>query len=273
MPNATERLLDSYPRARPELPEPWRHIYRQVYASSRNGEGLLYGLTQHLESWMHRQIAAEQRPDERLLEIGAGTLNHLSWERQWRSYDVVEPFSDLYRDQPQAGLVGNIYADISEVPRERIYDRIISIATLEHVVDLPATVAEAAMHLDAGGRFSAAIPSEGGLLWGLAWRASVGVSCRTRTGLNYGDLMRHEHVNTAHEILLILRHFFRRVRVRRFPTPWHHGSLYAHASCNNPDVDRCHRHLESSVWRHASSDDGQAIRGGSTCIVRKAGAY
>jgi SAM-dependent methyltransferase len=260
------RLLGSYPRTRPALPERWREIYERVYRSSRNGEGLLYGLTQRLESWMHRQIAAESCPDECLLEIGAGTLNHLRWERAWRRYDVVEPFSVLYRNQAAVGLVDEFFADIAEVPAERIYDRIISIATLEHLVDLPAVVARAALHLKPGGRFSAAIPAEGGFLWGLAWRVSLGAQFRMRTGLNYGDLMRHEHVNTDQEILLILRHFFGQVRVRRFPIPWRHGSLYAHVSCGDPDWDGCRQHL-SSPRRASSSADGTDVRRPSTTVA------
>jgi SAM-dependent methyltransferase len=252
MANTIAQLLESYPRARPALPEGWGKMYERIYLSSRNGEGVLYGLTQWLESWMHRQIAAGRRDDERLLEIGAGTLNHLPWERSWRRYDVVEPFAELYRDQPALELVDEFFADIAEVPPNRTYDGIISIATLEHVVDLPALIAKAGLHLNTGGRLQAGIPAEGGFLWGFAWRASVGLHFRLRTGLNYGDLMRHEHVNTAPEIILILRHFFRHVKVRRFPTPWHHCSLYAHVSCSDPDVDCCHRHLQFPRGRNST---------------------
>jgi hypothetical protein len=91
----------------------------------------------------------------------------------------------------------------------------------------------------ANGVFSAGIPSEGGFLWGFAWRASVGLSFRLRTGLDYGDLMRHEHANRAVEIEAIVRHFFRNVRVRRFPTPARQFSLYTFLRCQEPRLDRC----------------------------------
>ncbi len=128
------------------------------------------------------------------------------------------------------------YADIADVPRENRYDRIISIATLEHVLDLPRLVAQAAALLKPNGTFAAGIPSEGGFLWGLAWRSSVGLSFRLRTGLNYGDLMRHEHVNRAAEIEVIVKHFFEHVRVRRFPIPAQHLSLYTFLRCHSRRV-------------------------------------
>ena len=174
----------------PELPEGSRDVYKRAYLQSRNGVGLLYRLTQRLEAWMHCRVAARSHPGEAVLEIGAGTLNHLPWENVGRVYDVVEPFVELFEHQPAAERLSTFFADIAEVPRERTYDRIISIATLEHVVDLPSLVAEAGLHLRTGGHFSAGIPSEGGMLWGFAWRVSVAPWFRIRTGLHYGDLMR-----------------------------------------------------------------------------------
>jgi len=241
--------LESYPRVRSELPERLREVYERTYLASRNGTGFLYGLTQRLESWMHGKAAAVSRPGQCVLEIGAGTLNHLPWERKWRDYDVVEPFSALYRNQSRAKLVRTFFADISDVPPDRNYDRIVSIATLEHVLDLPALVAKAALLMNPGGTFSAGIPSEGGFLWAFAWKISVGLSFKMRTGLNYGDLMRHEHVSTAREIESILRYFFRKVNIRRFPGPWRHCSLYEHLCCGDPNLQRCKRYLHSDALR------------------------
>jgi hypothetical protein len=51
--------------------------------------------------------------------------------------------------------------------------------------------------------------------------------------------MRHEHVNSAAEILQLMGYFFARVEVSRFPTPWHHLSFYTVASASEPRLDRC----------------------------------
>jgi SAM-dependent methyltransferase len=234
-----KRLLASYPRERPPLPPKLQAIYHDTYVSSREGRTVLYRITQSLEAWMHRRVAADSAAGQTVLEIGAGTLNHLRFEAKNGTYDVVEPYTALYDGRPETARVRAFYADIADVPSGNRYDRIKSIATLEHVLDLPRLVAQAAMLLAPNGSFAAGIPSEGGFLWGLAWRSSVGLSFRLRTGLNYGDLMRHEHVNRAAEIEIILRHFFERVRIRRFPTPSRQLSLYTFLHCRQPRLDRC----------------------------------
>ena len=62
----------------------------------------------------------------------------------------------------------------------------------------------------------------------MAWRGVTGPAYRLRTGLDYGTLMRHEHVNTAPEILALVRHFFGDVSVSRFPAPMHRFSFYTY---------------------------------------------
>jgi SAM-dependent methyltransferase len=233
-----DQLLKSYPRLRPPLSDEWLSHYDQVYKSSRKGETLIYRITQFLESWMHYQVQSSS-PGLRLLEIGSGTLNHLAYEKEAAVYDVVEPFEDLYQNLPEIEQVNTFYDDICEIQREKYYNQIISIASLEHILDLPKVLARAGLLLAPGGQFNAGIPSEGGFLWGFSWRVSVGVACRLKFGLSYADLMRHEHVSNADEIIMLLKYFFRNCEVSRFPTPFHHLSLYSCIKATDPDIDRC----------------------------------
>jgi len=249
MNNDIERLLASYPRTRPPLPPALAEIYHDTYVSSREGRGVLYRMTQSLEAWMHRRVAADSRPGQTVLELGAGTLNHLRFESSDEVYDVVEPYKALYERRPEAARVRSFYADVAEVPAENRYDRIISIATLEHVLNLPELVARAATLLRPEGIFAAGIPSEGGFLWGFSWRASVGLSFRLRTGLNYGDLMRHEHANKAREIEAILKHYFANVQTHRFPLPSRQLSLYTFLQCSRARLE----HLRTEGMDHNSS--------------------
>jgi hypothetical protein len=55
--------------------------------------------------------------------------------------------------------------------------------------------------------------------------------------------MRHEHVNSAREILQVLEYFFAQVEWTRFPSPWHHLSFYTVASAAMPRLDRCRQWL------------------------------
>lgn len=228
-------LLISYPRERAPLSKAHQEIYAQQYKINREGSTLVDNAAQNLEKWMHRQISTIRGAP--VLEIGAGTLNHMKFETAADSYDIVEPFVDLYRGRPELARVRAIFESVRAVPTENRYRRIVSIAVLEHLTDLPGDVAQSALLLDDQGLFQAGIPSEGGLLWWLAWRFSTGLAYFVRTGLDYGVVMRHEHVNNANEIIAIVRHFFEDVRIRRFPTPFHHASFYSYLEAQRPRRD------------------------------------
>jgi hypothetical protein len=189
-----------------------------------------------MERWMHRQVAADvsgQSPPT--LEIGAGTLNQLAFENPGAIYDIVEPFSALYVDSPHRGKVRRVFSDIAEVPPEYRYQRITSVAALEHICDLPAVVARSALLLDEGGRFRAAIPSEGGFLWRMGWSATTGMEFRLRWGLDYEVFLQHEHVNTAAEIEAIVRALFKQVDVTSFGVG-RQFSLYRFIAASQPDL-------------------------------------
>ena len=117
---------------------------------------------------------------------------------------------------------------IKRFEEDRRYDRIVSIAVFEHLTDLPACLASAGLLLNPGGHLQVGIPSEGGFLWWLGWRTTTGIAFKRRYGLDYGKRMRHEHINTAPEIIALARHFFNEVSLQRFPTPFHQLSFYAH---------------------------------------------
>jgi SAM-dependent methyltransferase len=211
-----ETLLRRFPKTRPPLPPRLQEIYARQYIENRAGGSTAASLSQRLERWMHRQVARDAGPGARTLELGAGNLNQLPFEPEGAAYDIVEPFADLYAGSPRLARVRNTYADIAEAPDGAAYDRITSVAALEHICDLPKVLARAARLLAPGGAFRAAIPSEGGLLWRLGWSLTTGLEFRLRHGLDYGQLMAHEHVNEAREIEALVRALFEEVRVRSF---------------------------------------------------------
>ncbi len=190
-------------------------------------------------------MAAAQQPGARILDLGAGTLNHLPYEHGFACYDFVEPFEELWRGSELVHRASTCYPALAAVPPGTRYDRVLSIAVLEHLTELPAEVARAALLLAPGGRFQAGIPTEGGLLWGLGWRYGTGIAYRLHTGLDYAPLMRHEHVNSARDILAVTGHFFERLTVARFPLPFVHLSFYTYLEATGPRLERCRQYLET----------------------------
>jgi hypothetical protein len=240
-------VFEQYPKTRPPLPDRIASIYTEHYRSNREGETRASSVAQKMESWMHHQIArdvlAGPGEERSTLEIGAGTLNQLPYEPEVGSYDIVEPFSDLYSGSPSLPRIRNAWSDVSQVPDRASYDRITSVAALEHICNLPEVVARCGLLLSPAGVFRAAIPSEGTFLWAVGWRLTTGLEFKLKHGLDYGSLMRHEHVNTASEIRDVLRFFFGHVDCRVFGFA-RSVSLYHFYACRNPAIDRCTDYLQ-----------------------------
>ena len=196
---------------------------------------------------MHRKVAKDVAAGspKATLEIGAGNLNQLPYEPYSQPYDIVEPFRELYESSPHRQRVRNIYDDVSQIPHEHRYDRITSIAVLEHVCNLPELVARSAVLLADGGSFRAGIPSEGTILWRLGWQLTTALDFRARHNLDYKVLMRYEHVNTAREIEEVLRYFFTDTRTSVFGL-MRSLSFYQFFACAKPDLARCRSYLATS---------------------------
>ena len=240
-----DTLLAQFPKVRPPLPDAYQRIYTQYYQANRGGCTPASALAQRVEGWLHRQVARDVRrrpPRGATLEIGAGTLNHLPYEPHSDPYDIVEPFTALYADSPWRPRVRHIWGDLRDVHVHARYARIISVATFEHLEALPLVLAQAAQHLEPYGVLRVAIPSEGTWLWRLGWQMTTGREFRRQYGLDYGVLMRHEHVNTAVEIAALLRYFYGTVRQRVCGlSPAH--SLYQFYAASDPRLDRCGAYL------------------------------
>ena len=155
-----DNLIRSYPRSRPCLSEGQLVIYEQEYKINRTGQTYFSNLSQKLESWMHQRVGNSSRKNASTLEIGAGTLNQLDHERETNSYDAIEPMTSLYQESGNKGRIRNFYRDIEEVGEIRKYDRIISIAVLEHITDLPKVIARSGLLLEEGGVSAHGIPSD-----------------------------------------------------------------------------------------------------------------
>jgi hypothetical protein len=243
-----EELLGKFPKERPHLSPEMAQVHGMLLRANRERATTFSKLSNYLERWMHKRVASERQraetiQNQNVLEIGGGTLNHLKFESDKSHYDVIEPLYDHYGEKPQKTEVNCFYEDISEISDDAVYDRIISIATLEHLTDLPATVAKSGMILSESGLFQAGYPNEGGMLWGLSWRVSTGLEYWLRSGHNYAEHMRYEHVNDASEIKLIVKYFFEDCRFFQFPIPVFHLGFYTYLLAKNPNPDRCRDYL------------------------------
>ena len=237
-----------FPKQRAPLPPEYQAIYLKHYRNSREGNSQILSLAQRAERWMHHKVAEDVAagPPKATLELGAGNLNQLPYEPHSYPYDIVEPFRELFGSSPHLPRIRNTYADIAEIPSGNRYDRITSIAVLEHVQNLPELVARAGQLLAEGGSFRAGIPSEGTTLWRLGWQLTTALDFRARYNLDYKVLMRYEHVNTAAEIEDVVRYFFTATQCSVFGL-MRSLSFYQFFACSEPRLERCSDYLQRQL--------------------------
>ncbi len=229
-------MFSQFPKKRPPLPKAYQEIHEKYYSVNREGRSPATKLGKFVEGWLHLKVAADQTAGQlqSTLEIGAGNLNHLRYEKN-TPYDIVEPRSHLYENSVSRSQIRNCFSDISEIPQDYKYQRIIAIASFEHISDLPEVVRKSAALLLPRGNLRVAIPNHGSKAWTLAWKISTGLEFRLKYKLNYSIIMQHEHLNTATEVEAVLRHFFSNVNCK-FLGLTKKFSLYHFYDCSTPII-------------------------------------
>lgn len=224
-----EDILKRYPKKRIILNEKYKEIYKDHYISNRGGKGVFNFFSQKMESWMHKKVSKIQAKN--ILELGAGNLNHVKYESNYLNYDIVEPFKDLYEKNSNKTFLRNIYSSLSEANCK--YNKIISIATFEHLTNLPAEIQSCKKLLEKDGVLQVAIPCEGEFGFKLGWMITTGIAFRLKHNLKYSKLIEYEHVNTIDEILTILNNNFKITKFERSPflLPVKNFSFYAYIEC------------------------------------------
>jgi len=238
-------IFKRFPKKRNELPENYQKIYEKHYAENRIGQTKMSFLAQKMESWLHKCVARSSDSKKRTLEIGAGTLNQLPYEKAC-DYDIVEPFTSLFENSPDLHRINHIYQDIFDIDGNETYDRITSCACFEHITNLPEVVAKTCLLLKPDGIMGVSIPNEGRFLWKFAYTITTGLEFKRKYKIDYEVIMRHEHVNTADEIEIILKYFYKNVR-RKLLGINKTFAFYRYYECKEPCVETANKFLKSNI--------------------------
>ncbi len=238
-------MFENYPKERIKLPLEFQEIYSEHYKNNRDGSTSASSLAQKMEAWLHRKVAKDVIgiQNKSTLEIGAGTLNQLNYE-QTKPYDIIEPFSELYVHSEFENHIDCVYNDIDEISESKSYDRITSVATFEHILDLPKVVAKTCLHLNEKGTLRVSIPNEGTFVWKLGYKLTNGIEFKLKYGLDYSVLMNYEHVNTADEIEQVLKYFYGKVKCSCFGIN-RKIAFYRFYECSDPKIELAQQYLKS----------------------------
>ncbi len=217
------------------LPPRYQKIYKEFYLDYSNANNFFRKLSLLIERWYHLQAYADHPIAYSILEIGAGNLNHVKFEKSFKFYDVVEPKEFLLNsaEDKYKSLIRNRYKDISEIPKNISYDKIIAIAVIEHIEDLNFLLNTVSKHLNSDGSFLIEIPAEGEFLWWLGWRLTTGIGFWLKYKLDYGIILRYEHINNVEKIFEEINKYFLIEKVKSFPFKFKNGRLYIHIKCRN----------------------------------------
>ena len=217
-----------------QLPTAYQKIYDEFYLDYALSSTRSRKLASLLESWYHRKVSrVRSNNTSTILEIGAGSLSHVGYETAYIKYDVVEPKEFLLESANpiQRAKISNAFLSLKDVPSENRYSKIISIACLEHVDELESHLVLIKRLLADRGLFVVAIPAEGELLWWLGWRLTTGLSFWMKYKLDYGVIMKYEHVNSAAQIISAIRRHFCVKEVKSFPFAFKNFRLYITLTC------------------------------------------
>ena len=166
----------------------------------------------------------------RVLELGAGNVGHMPW---WRGrpaeYHVLDVnpgmLAEAEKSLSAAGVQHSAHlqphGEVASLPfPDAAFDVVVSFYSLEHMHPLESYVTEVARILAPGGHLIGAVPTEGGLGWGLARFLTSRRWFKKNTDLDFDKLICWEHPNFAGEIARCLDSNLSREHVSLFPFPF-----------------------------------------------------
>ena len=162
----------------------------------------------------------------RTLEIGAGRGEHLLYERltpqqrsEYYSLELRPNMCQAIQERfPDIHVIQGDCQERLDFP-DGFFDRLLAIHVLEHLPNLPATIAEIHRLCRHDGCFSVVIPCEGSLAYSTARRISAQRIFEKRYKQSYSWFIDREHINRPDEIMEELGKYFEIAHSRYFPFP------------------------------------------------------
>lgn len=202
-------MKDKWPKILPFLTEDQIRIKTDFMKHWHEVLPRKYGI---IEEFNHGYPIKNSKGGTKVLEIGAGLGEHLSYENldniEYTALELLPTMAEVIKRRfPTVNvLVGDCQKPIN-LP-DKYFDRVLAIHVLEHLPNLPAALAEIRRLLNSNGEFCVVIPCEGGLVYSFARIISAKRIFEKRYNMNYDWCIKSEHVNTAKEIVEELQKFF-----------------------------------------------------------------
>lgn len=203
--------------------------YRERFADVYDGSNYASPLQSMVMRASHRLV--EKQFDEtarfdRVLEIGAGTGEHLPFVRHQFEHYVLTDLDPKTLEVAKKKLAGVREGKLSfEVQAgntldypDNAFDRVVAVHVLEHIYQPHLVIKELCRVLRRGGVLSILIPTDPGFAWRLGRRLGPRKNALAQ-GIAYDYVMAREHVNSCNNLVAILRHYFPKATESWWPCP------------------------------------------------------
>ena len=203
--------------------------YRAKFADVYDGSNYSSPLQSAVMRASHR--LAEKKFQEsdyfsKVLEIGAGTGEHLAFVRhdfdQYILTDLDPRTLEVAKNKLESMHFGKLSFETQSIGglsyADNSFDRLIATHVLEHICSPHLALKEWRRVLRHGGVLSVLIPTDPGLAWRLGRYLGPRRNALAQ-GIDYDYVMAREHVNSCHNLIALLRHYFQESTEIWWPLP------------------------------------------------------
>ncbi len=203
----------------------YRERFSDVYDDS-NYSSPLQSFVMRASHKLVEKEYGKQAHFDRVLEIGAGTGEHLPFVRHAFNEYILTDLDPKTLEVAKHKLAGmhngqvkfEAQAGTSLNYSDDTFDRLIATHVLEHINEPHLALKEWLRVLRHGGVLSILIPTDPGLAWRLGRRLGPRKNAIAQ-GIAYDYVMAREHVNSCNNLIAILRHYFPDAKEAWWPLP------------------------------------------------------
>ena len=201
----------------------WEAVYGEFYeASQRRGVG------RWVNDAGYRVLRRVDLGGRVVLEIGPGEIRHaVNWTAPPAHVHLIDIDEGMARRGADVLRRLNVAHDIQVLGSDRhipladgSVDVVVSFYSLEHIWPLDVTLGELRRVMAPDAVLVGAIPTEGGLAWGLGRYLTTRRWLRRNTSIDPDKLICWEHPNFADHVVVALDREFERAELRHWPLRW-----------------------------------------------------
>jgi ubiquinone/menaquinone biosynthesis C-methylase UbiE len=185
-------------------------------------DGLNYSYTNWITAYVqrlgHKYIEKRRRKLFRCLEVGCGTAEYLEQFGKGNYTGIDASKEAIQKAQLKYPGREFVCGDMRKLPfDDETFDCVVSNYVFEHVQDLDVVFDEIIRVLKPKGRLLVSLPTEGGWAWDVGRRMTSKRYMEKKFKIDYMALIKQEHVQTCHGVIMALKRKFTIVQKKYLP--------------------------------------------------------